>query len=106
MQHGVEALHAASSRGRFVVPARGRWTGRIARGRPFRTVSGPTPSLARTARSQPVVAVRAAARRLGRIGSLPAEHERPVAALSRMRWSPPRAGLRDHRRRSASPWRG
>ena len=29
-----------------------------------------------------------------------------IAGASGMRWSPARVALRDHRRRSASPWRG
>jgi len=73
----------------------------------YRTVSGPSPALDAISSRQPLVAVRAAARRLGTIGGLPVEQERSaITGASGMRWSPARVALRDHRRQSASLWRG
>ena len=105
MQHGVDAIRGSRSHGRFVTPH--PRSSQLAHGVAFLTVSGPWPGLAPVSRTQPVVAVHAAARRLGTIGALPVEQERPaMTGASGMCWSPARVALRDHRRRSASPWRG
>ena len=105
MQHGVDSIRRPGVRSRFVVPA--TRSGPLAHHAPFRTVSGPSPALAVVDARQPSVAIRVAARRLGTIGALPAEQERSArTGASGMRWSPARVALRDHRRRSASPWRG
>lgn len=105
MQHGVDAIRGSRSHSRFVTPhPRGS---QLAHGASFQTVSGPWPGLESVSRTQPVVAVHAAARRLGTIGALPVEQERAaMTGPSGMRWSPARVALRDHRRQSASPWRG
>jgi len=105
MQHGVDAIRGSHARSRFVVP-QGRGGALVHHDR-FRTLSGPSPALDAVSRHQPLVAVRAAARRMGTIGALPVEQERSaMAGASGMRWSPARVALGDHRRRSASPWRG
>jgi hypothetical protein len=105
MQHGVDAIRGSGRHARFLTPH--NRAGVLALPVAFRTVSGPSPALAAIDRRQPVVAVRAAARRLGTIGALPVEQERStMTGASGMRWSPARVALRDHRRRSASPWRG
>jgi hypothetical protein len=105
MQHGVDAIRGSRLHARFLTPhPRGSV---LVPGVVFRTVSGPSPALASADRHQPVVAIRAAARRLGTIGALPVEQERSaMTGASGMRGSPARVALRDHRRRSASPWRG
>lgn len=105
MQHGVDAIRGSRARSLWVVPS-GR-VGSLLQHRAFHTVSGPSPCPAGADVRQPVVAVRAAARRLGTIGALSVEQERSVmTGASGMRWSPTRVALGDHRRRSASPWRG
>ena len=105
MQHGVDAIRGSHARSRFVVP-HGRGGCLVHHDR-FLTVSGPSPALDGVSVTQPLVAIRAAARRLGTIGALPVEQERSaLTGASGMRWSPARVALRDHRRRSASPWRG
>jgi len=105
MQHGVDAIRGPRTRPRFVVPH--HRPGVLVHHGTFHTLSGPSPALAATDVRQPLVAVRAAARRLGTIGALPVEQERSaMAGASGMRWSPARVALRDHRQRSASPWRG
>jgi hypothetical protein len=107
MQHGVDAIRGSRSHGRFTVPRAQHPAGAHPAHAQFQTVSGPSPAPVGDAERQPLVAVRAAARRLGTIGALPVEQERPaIAGASGMRWSPARVALRDHRRRSASPWRG
>ncbi len=105
MQHGVDAIRGSRSHARFVTAhPRSRQLGQ---GTAFLTVSGPWPGLEPVSRTQPIVAVHAAARRLGTIGALPVDQERAaMSGLSGMRWSPPRVALRDSRRPSASPWRG
>lgn len=105
MQHGLDAIRGSRAHARFVTPhPRSSGLGPTTR---FQTVSGPSPALAAADLRQPVVAVRSAARRLGTIGALPVEQERPaITGASGMRWSPARVALRDGRRRSASSWRG
>ena len=105
MQHGLDAIRGSRAHARFVTPhPRSSGLGPTVR---FHTLSGPSPALTAHDLHQPVVAVRAAARRLGTIGALPVELERSaMTGASGMRWSPARVALQDGRRRSASPWRG
>ncbi|GEM_PF-3835032 len=68
----------------------------------YRTVAGPSPRDRVAESRSPIAAVRHAARRLGRIGALPAGQEAASGGGRRIRWSSRRVGSTSR----PGSWRG
>jgi hypothetical protein len=106
MQHGVDAIRGRRHRSRFVLPAAHPSDTGLGIGRVFHTVPGPAPAIAEAERRHPVVAVRAAAGRLGHVATPGATPKRGRVARTGIRWAPARRVLRDGGRRRLPSWPG
>ena len=106
MQHGVDAIRGGRHRSPFVLPAAHPSDAGLGIGRVFHTVPGPAPAIADAERRHPVVAVRAAAGRLGHVTTAGAAARGARAPRTGIHWAPARRVLRDGGRRRLPSWPG